>query len=115
MSSHRAQHNFENIKRAIHTIISKLKDPRLNSGFINIVKIDISDDASSCRIFISSLNGIEKSTEAVKILTKASGHIKKELGEKLSLRYIPNLTFIPSDAVEYGINMSKKIDELISK
>ena len=115
MPSHRAQHNFESLKREITAIIRELKDPRLKSGFISILKITIAYDGSSCRVFVSSLEGIEKSKEAAKILESASGFIRKELGEKLRLRYVPNLTFIPTDAVEYGINMSQKIDELISK
>ena len=48
-------------------------------------------------------------------LNSAKGFIRSEIGKRLSLRYIPNLTFIPSDTIEYGINMSKKIDELLSK
>jgi ribosome-binding factor A len=115
MPNYRSSHNYENIKREITAIIRELKDPRLKSGFISVVKISTSHDASSCRVFISALEGIEKSEEAVKILSSASGYIRKELGERLHLRYVPNLTFIPTDAVEYGINMSKKIDDILSK
>lgn len=115
MPNHRAQHKFESIKRELIAIVRELKDPRLESGFINILKISTAHDGSSCRVFISSLDGLEKSKEAAEILDSASGFIRKELGERLRLRYVPNLTFIPTDAIEYGINMSKKIDELISE
>ncbi len=115
MPSHRAQHNYESIKREITAIIRELKDPRLKSGFVSIVKISASNDASSCKVFVSALEGLEKAEEAAKILGSASGYIRKELGERLKLRYVPNLTFIPTDAVEYGINMSKRIDKLLSK
>ena len=103
MSNHKAEHNFESIKREITAIIRELKDPRLKSGFTSVVKIANSDDGSSYKIFVSSLDGLAK------------GFIKNELGKRLSLRYIPNLTFIPNDTTEYGVNMSKRIDELLSK
>ena len=115
MSSHRAQHNFESIKREITAIIREMKDPRLKSGFISIIKIDNSDDGSSYRIFVSSLEGLDSSQKAVEILNGAKGFIRSEIGKRLTLRYIPNLTFIPSDTTEYGVNMSKRIDELLSK
>lgn len=115
MPGYRSDHNYENIKREITAIIRELKDPRLKNGFVSIVKISASHDASSCKVFVSALEGIEKAEEAAKILGSASGYIRKELGERLRLRYIPNLIFIPSDATEYGINMSKRIDDLLSK
>lgn len=115
MPSYKSEHSYENIKREITAIISELKDPRLKSGFISIVKISASHDASSCRVFVSALEGTEKAEEAVKILGLAKGYIRKQLGERLRLRYVPNLTFIPTNATEYGVNMSKRIDDLISK
>ena len=52
----------------------------------------------------------------MEILNSAVGFIRKELGKRLRLRYIPNLNFIPTDAVEHAIEISKKIDdEMISK
>lgn len=115
MSNHKAEHNFESIKREITAIIRELKDPRLKSGFTSVVKIANSDDGSSYKIFVSSLDGLAFAKSAVDVLNSAKGFIKNELGKRLSLRYIPNLTFIPNDTTEYGVNMSKRIDELLSK
>lgn len=113
MPSHRSQHNCESIKREIVAIIRELKDPRLNEDFISILKISSSDDCSHFNVFISALGGIEKASEATACLQAAEGVIRKKLGEKCRIRYIPNLKFIATDALEYGVNMSKKIDEVI--
>lgn len=115
MASHRAQHNFESTKREITAIVQKMYDPRLKSGFINILKISASEDGSVYHVYISSLDGIETSEKAAQVLKSASGFIKNELGKRLKLRRIPNIKFIATDAIEYGINMSKKIDELNNK
>ncbi len=112
MPSHRFQHNTEDIKRGIIHIISTLKDPRLKEGFLSIVSVDVSKDNGSCHIFVSSLEGLEHSAEACKILNGACGFIRKRLGEKLRLRYIPSLVFFPTDTIEYAAKISKKIEEL---
>lgn len=115
MPSHRSQHNCESIKREIVAIIRELKDPRLSEDFISVLKISSSDDCSHFNVFVSALGGIEKAIEAAACLQAAEGVIRKKLGEKCRVRYIPNLKFIATDALEYGMNMSKKIDEVIQK
>lgn len=114
MANHGSEHKLEMIRRAVLAEIARLKDPRLDDGFVNVLKITVSHDGSSCKIFVSSLEGIEKATEASEILTSASGHIRKNIGKSLKFKYIPNLIFIPSDAIEYGIKMSQRIDELLA-
>ena len=89
-----------------------MKDPRISEGFINIVKIDIPQDGSSCRVYISSLNGLEKAKEAVEGLNSAKGYIRKQIGGRLRLRYVPSLIFQATDSVEYGINIMKTLNSL---
>ncbi len=114
MSSHRSEHIGESIKRELINIISKLKDPRLRdkNNLIFVSKINISKKNSSCKIFISTMKSYESSIEICEILKEASGYIKNQLGEKLKLRYIPNLVFIPTDAIEYGASILEKINKL---
>ncbi len=116
MASHRAQHNFESTKREINAIVRDMKDPRLENGFINILKISSSSDGSTYHVFVSSLDGIERSEEATKVLNSAVGFVQKELGKRLRLRRIPNINFIATNAIEHAIEISKKIDnELVCK
>lgn len=106
------QHSSENIKREISAIIRELKDPRVHKGFVSIVKIEMSEKNSSCKVFISALEGLEFATEVSKYLQSASGFIRKKLGERISLKYLPSIFFIPTDSIEYGSDMLKKIDSL---
>ena len=59
------QHNSESIKRELSAIIRELKDPRLNKGFISIAKIEVTKKNSSCRVFISALEGYDFAVSAV--------------------------------------------------
>ena len=106
------QHNSESIKREISAIIRELKDPRLQKHFISIAKIEVSNKNSSCKVFISALDGLKSAIEATKYLQSAAGFIRKKLGERISLKYIPTVIFIPTDSIEYGTNILKKIDKI---
>jgi len=114
MATHRSQHHTEDIKRAVISIIPKLKDPRLKEGFISVVTVDVSRDGGSCHIFISSMEGMNHSAKMCEILNGACGFIRKKLGSKLKLRYVPNLVFFPTDTIEYAFEMSKKIETIVN-
>lgn len=114
MSSHRMQHMGESIKREITAITRDLSDPRVKNSFFDVVKTDISKDLSSCRVFISSIEGLDKAKTAVEGLNCAVPYIKRELGKRLELRSIPNIEFKATDSIEYSMNMIEKIDKLTS-
>lgn len=115
MSSHRSQHNSESIKREITAIIRKLNDPRISGKFISILKISASADSSSFIVFVTAMEGLETAQQATDGLNSAAGLIRKELGQKMRLRYVPNIKFVATDALEKGIELSKKIDEIVNK
>lgn len=113
--SYTKQHNSEIIKREISAIIRELKDPRLSEGFISIAKIELTKKNSSCRVFVSALEGYEFAVKAVDCLKSAAGYIRKKLGEKISVRYLPTLVFIPTDSLEYGASILKKLNDIQKK
>ncbi len=110
--NHNKEHSGESIKREISAIIRELKDPRLKEGFISIPKIEVTKKNSSCKVFISALESYEFAVSAANCLKNASEFIRKTLGERLCLRYIPSLVFIPTDAVSHGADIIKKIEDL---
>lgn len=112
MASRRKQHYSESIKRELTAIIRELKDPRIQDEFISIVKTDVSENISSCKVYVSCIKGIESTKKIVKILNSASGYIKNIVGDRLKLRYTPAITFHPTNSIEYGINMINTIDNM---
>ena len=46
-------------------------------------------------------------------LKKSASFARHQLAERMNLRYTPELTFILDNSIEYGVTMSKKIDEVI--
>ena len=102
------------VQRVIsHIIEFELKDPRVSS-LVSVVKCDVTNDLKECKCYISVLGSEEDGENTLKGLVSASGFIRKRLAESLNLRYTPVIDIKLDKSIEYGVMMSKKIDDIIS-
>ncbi|GHU81598.1 ribosome-binding factor A [Clostridia bacterium] len=115
MSGHRIDRTTEDVKREITAILREMKDPRVSSGLISVVRVEVTNDLSYCKIYVSSMQGIENAKEAVKALKAAEGFVRHELGSRLSLRHVPKPIFTATDSIEYSANISKLLLDLDKK
>ncbi len=97
------------IKLALSEILRDVKDPRV-SKLLSIVKLDVSGDMSYATVYVSAIEGKEKTAESVKALRGAAGFIRRELGARLSLRKVPELRFIADDSIEISANISRIVN-----
>jgi ribosome-binding factor A len=111
MAGHKLGRTTEDIMRELTAIFRELKDPRVG-GLISIVRVEVTSDLSYCTVYISAMEGMERAKEALKGLKSASGFIRHELGERLSLRKVPELVFRATDSIEYGAHISRLINDL---
>ncbi len=112
MASHRIERTTEDIKRELTAIFRELKDPRVTSAFLSIVRVEVTSDLSYCTVKVSAIEGLDKAKEAVKGLRSASGFIRRELGHRLRLRHVPELIFEATDSIEYSANISRILNSL---
>lgn len=112
MASHRIERTTEDVKRELTAIFRELKDPRVNQAFLSIVRVEVTNDLSYCTVHISAIEGLDRAKEAVKGLKSASGFIRRELGNRLHLRHVPELIFKATDSIEYSANISRILDSL---
>lgn len=108
MSSFKVGRMAEDIKRELTAIFRELKDPRI-SGLLTVVRVDLSNDLSHCKVYVSCFEGIEKAKESVKGLTSASGFIKRELFHRLPMRKCPDLKFIADDSIAISAEINEKL------
>lgn len=101
----------EDIKREIISIMRELKDPRI-SGMLTVVKVEVTNDLSYAKIYISAMEGIETAKASIKGLQSAQGYIRKQLGSRLHLRKSPELKFVADDSIEKGMDLFEKIKEI---
>jgi ribosome-binding factor A len=82
-----------------YLLARELKDPRL-SGLVSITQVETSVDLRHARVFVSVLGSREEKEAALRGLTSASGFLRRELRERLSLKYIPELKFVLDESIE---------------
>lgn len=111
MAGYRIDRITEDIKRELIYILREVKDPRV-SDMLTIVKVDVSNDLSYAKVYVSAVEGIEKAKESVKGLKSAAGYIRHRLGETLHLRKTPELRFVADDSIEKGFELFDKLKSL---
>ena len=99
------------IKLALSDILREVKDPRV-SKLLSIVKLDVSGDMSYATVYVSAIEGKEKTQESVKALKGAAGYVRHELGTRLKLRKVPELRFIADDSIEISANIQRTLESL---
>jgi len=104
--------NGEVQKVLAETIRGEIKDPRI-SPLTSVVSVEVAPDLKSCKAWISVLGGTEARESTMQGLKSAEGFIKSQLAKKINLRNTPDITFVMDQSIEYGVNMSKRIDEVV--
>ncbi|TVY10614.1 30S ribosome-binding factor RbfA [Paenibacillus cremeus] len=100
----------EQIKKELSQIIqSELKDPRI--GFITVTGVEVTNDFSHAKVFLSVLGSDEQRDETLKALARSSGFLRSELGKRIQMRKIPTLIFKFDASIDYG----SKIESLLHK
>ena len=104
--------NGEVQKVLAEVIRGEIKDPRI-SPLTSVVAVEVAPDLKSCKAWISVLGGEEAREATLQGLKSAEGFIRSRLAKTINLRNTPNITFVMDQSIEYGVNMSRKIDEVM--
>ena len=100
------------VQRELSQIIrSEIKDPRIHP-LTSVVAVEVTPDLKYCKAYISVLGSDEAAKAVVEGLRSAVGYIRKELARRVNLRNTPEIKFILDQSIEYGVNMSRLIDEV---
>ena len=102
----------EEVHRELSNIIrSEIKDPRINP-MTSVVAVEVAPDLKSAKAYISVLGDEKSQKDTLAGLTSAEGYIRRELAKSVNLRNTPQIRFIMDQSIEYGVNMSKMIDDV---
>lgn len=99
------QHELSNILRG------GIKDPRV-APWTSVVACEVAPDLKTCKAYISVLGDEKAQADTITGLQSAEGYIRRELARTLNMRNTPEISFILDQSIEYGVNMSRKIDEV---
>lgn len=84
----------------------EVKDPRI-SEMVTIVSVDLSPDLRQAHVFVSVLGTADEQAETLRGLRAAHGFLRTRLGERLTLRRIPQLDFQLDRSIEQGARILK--------
>ncbi len=104
--------NNEVQKVLAETIRGGIKDPRI-APLTSVVAVEVAPDLKTCKAWISVLGDRKAQEDTLAGLKSASGYIKNCLAREINLRVTPQITFHLDQSIEYGVNMSRKIDEVM--
>ncbi|MCU0531015.1 MAG: 30S ribosome-binding factor RbfA [Syntrophales bacterium] len=111
MEFKRADRVADLIKLEIAEILRReAHDPRIAN--ITVTDVKLTDDLRSARIYVVELGKDRMSDEVGQGLAKAKGFLKRELGKRLQLRYVPELSFFYDPSFEYGSKIEKLLKEI---
>ncbi len=100
----------ESIKKEICGIIrDELKDPRV--GFVTITGVDLTADLRFAKIYYSVMGNEKVKNDTLEGLKKATGFIRCKLGERIRLKFTPEIRFMPDESLDY----SQHIEEILKK
>ena len=103
------------VQKELSTLIrGEIKDPRIHP-MTSVTAVEVAPDLKTCRAYISVLGGAEAKKATMDGLNSAEGYIRRLLAKNLNLRNTPEIRFILDESIEYGVNMSKLIDDVAKK
>lgn len=111
MANHNIARLTEDVKREISTAMTQLKDKRVASGLVTVTDVEITNDLSYCKVYVSALGGGEKTEEAITALQKAEGFFKRRINARIKMRKMPEITFVADNSLDYY----EKISNIITK
>ena len=100
------------VQRELSNIIrGEIKDPRINP-LTSVVAVEVAPDLKTCKAYISVLGDEESQAKTLAGLKSAEGFIRSKLAKTANLRNTPEIRFVLDQSIEYGVKMSKMIDEV---
>ena len=84
-----------------------VKDRRI--GFVTVMGVDLSPDLRHAKVFVSAMGTDRQKKESMEALNHASGWIRRELGQRIRMKFLPEIVFRPDTSMDHG----ERIDQLL--
>ncbi len=108
----RSERVADQIQRELAQLIQRdMQDPRLN--LLSVSAVEVTRDLAYATVFVTSLTDKHSHKEILKVLHKANGFLRRELGKAMRLRIVPELKFKYDESLEKGMSMAKLIHDAV--
>ena len=103
--------NGEVMKELSLIIRQEIKDPRIHM-MTSVTSVEVAPDLKTCKAYISVMGSDEEKKDTIAGLRSAEGYVRRQLAKRLNLRNTPEIQFVLDQSIEYGVQMSRLIDEV---
>lgn len=103
--------NGEVMKELSLIIRQEIKDPRIHM-MTSVTSVEVAPDLKTCKAYISVMGSDEEKKDTIAGLRSAEGYVRRQLAKRLNLRNTPEIQFVLDQSIEYGVYMSRLIDEV---
>lgn len=104
MASNRLGRINEEIQRELADLLRGVKDPRVQKTMISITRVETTSDLRYARVFVSFLDK-DCAREGLKGLKSAGGYLRREIGNRLQLRYTPELVWVEDNSITHAAHI----------
>ncbi len=112
MSTVRRERINGEVRKIVSDIIAnEVKDPAI-PALTSVTQVEVTNDLSYAKVSVSVMGSSEQLSAAVEALRRASGFIRRELGQRLTIRHVPQLIFTADHSIEQSIALQKTIQKI---
>ena len=111
MASNKLARTNDDIQFVLSALLRNVKDPRISGKMISVTRVETTGDLRYAKVWLSVLD-LEDEKEFKKGLKSASGLLRRELGNSMSLRFTPELVFEIDHSIEYGAHINQVLESL---
>ncbi len=109
--SRRPQRLALQVQHEVSLMISRdMKDRRI--GFVTVTGVQMTPDLRHAKIYVSQMGSESEKKESLETLNHASGWIRHELGQRIRMKFLPDLVFLADTSQDYGEHIDRLIDEI---
>lgn len=85
-----------------------VKDRRI--GFVTVTGVELSPDLRHAKIFVSAMGSDKEKEETLEALNHAAGWIRRELGQRIRMKFLPEIVFRTDTSLDYGEKIERLLD-----
>lgn len=99
-------------KEIADLIRNTIKDPRLPE-MVSVTAVRVTKDLRYAKVYVSVLGSEQDKKDAMEALKNAAGFVRREIGQRIQLRYTPEIVFVQDDSIEHGMHISNLIEKTL--
>jgi ribosome-binding factor A len=93
-------------------LLYDIKDDRVGAGMVSVTDVQVSGDLQHAKIFVSIYGTEAAKIETMEGLQSSTGFVRRELGQRVSLRRTPEIAFLEDSSIERGDRLLNLINRL---